>query len=160
MVLKRFSGILFACPAHAATAPCTQPKPGHTSTVASKSHLRIKHRGTTRRCQGKRRPEGRKTSIVRAWQQGYIGDVGSKTFDGVWFMAYIKDHLPPHVHAFYAGTQVILELDFDRRVIRIARRVDRIEPRNAKKSDVKRIQRVADLYSEQLFELWKKARNE
>jgi len=86
--------------------------------------------------------------------------VGSKTFDGVWFMAYVKDHVPPHVHAFYAGVQVILELDFEQRIIRLADRKDRIMPRNAKKSDVKRIRRVADAYSDTLFELWEKARDE
>jgi hypothetical protein len=94
------------------------PKPGHTSTVASKSHLRIKHRGTTRRCQGNRSlfnyrlrsstgenvaKNAPTNTIVTTSPQGYIEGVGSKTFDGVWFMAYTKDHLPPHVHAFYAG---------------------------------------------------------
>jgi len=114
----------------------------------------------SRKLRRNRGPNEAKSSIVRAWQQGYIGVVGSKTFDGVWFMAYTKDHLPPHVHAFYAGVQMILELDFEQRIIRLADRKDRIMPRNAKKSDVKRIRRVADAYSDMLFELWEKARDE
>jgi hypothetical protein len=38
---------------------------------------------------------------------------GSKTCDGVRFVAYPKDHPPPHVHGSYAETEVILELDVD-----------------------------------------------
>jgi hypothetical protein len=55
---------------------------------------------------------------------------------------------------------MILELDFEQRIIRLADRKDRIMPRNAKKSDIKRIRRVADAYSDTLFELWEKARDE
>lgn len=36
--------------------------------------------------------------------------MGSKTFDGVWFEAYSLDHPPPHVHGFYAGVEVVVEL--------------------------------------------------
>jgi hypothetical protein len=84
--------------------------------------------------------------------------VGSKTFDGVRFSAYVDDHLPPHVHGFYAGVEVILELDFETRDIRLARRHDRVQPQNAKSSDVRRVRRAAEEYGEELFRLWEVAR--
>jgi hypothetical protein len=85
--------------------------------------------------------------------------VGSKTFDGVWFIAFTKDHLPAHVHGRYSGTTVILELDFTTSTIRLADRPDRITPRNAKRSDVTRIRRVAEQHGEELFKLWEAARS-
>jgi hypothetical protein len=42
--------------------------------------------------------------------------VGSKTFDGVRFAAYTDDHPPPHVHGFYAGVVVVMELIFAKKV--------------------------------------------
>lgn len=62
--------------------------------------------------------------------------MGTKTFDGVRFAAWSDDHLPAHVHGFYAGVEVILDLDFETRKIRLADRWDRIMPLNAKISDV------------------------
>lgn len=80
--------------------------------------------------------------------------MGSKTFDGVWFIAYSDDHLPEHIHGFYAETEVILELVFAERKIRLARKA---KPLNAKKSDVKRIVRVANRFTGELIKLWEDA---
>jgi hypothetical protein len=35
--------------------------------------------------------------------------VGSKTFDGVWFISFSHDHLPPHVHGGYGETTVTVD---------------------------------------------------
>jgi hypothetical protein len=80
--------------------------------------------------------------------------VGSKTFDGVWFIAYTKDHLPPHVHGKYAETTVILEILRKEREVRVANRIDAIQPPNAKRSDVKKILQVAAEHAEDLIKLW------
>lgn len=82
--------------------------------------------------------------------------MGSKTFDGVWFEAYSDDHLPPHVHGFYAGVEVIVEL-IDGKT-RLSRRTKSILPRNSKRSDVNRILRTATKYADELAELWRVAR--
>jgi hypothetical protein len=54
-------------------------------------------------------------------------DVGSKTYDGVRFSAWVDDHIPPHVHAFYAGIEVVIELAEGE--FRVADRKDAITPR-------------------------------
>jgi hypothetical protein len=84
--------------------------------------------------------------------------VGSKTFDGVWFEAYSADHPPPHVHGFYAGVEVLVELTPGG--VRLAGRKRAIRPPGAKQSDVNRILRIADKYSKELAELWKVARGQ
>jgi hypothetical protein len=82
--------------------------------------------------------------------------VGSKTFDGVWFEAYSRDHPPPHVHGFYADVEVLVELVNGK--TRLAKRSEPIIPRNAKRSDVNRILRTATKYADELVELWRVAR--
>jgi len=84
--------------------------------------------------------------------------VGSKTFDGVRFSAWVDDHDPPHVHGFYAGIEVVLEVDFEKRDIRLARRRKRVKPPNAKKSDIEYVRRAAQKYRHELFDLWESAR--
>jgi len=79
--------------------------------------------------------------------------VGSKTFDGVWFEAYSDDHLLPHVHGYYAGVQVIVELVDGR--TRLSRRRKAIRPPGAKQSDVSKILRTATQYAAELADLWK-----
>ena len=81
--------------------------------------------------------------------------MGSKTFDGVWFVTYPKDHLPAHVHGFYAETEVIVEL-LDG-TVRLALRSDAIRPADAKKSDVTKILRTAAKWADELDELWRLA---
>lgn len=71
-------------------------------------------------------------------------------------MAYPKDHLPPHVHGFYAATEVIVEL-LDG-TVRQAQRDDAIRPPDAKRADVKKILRTALEHADELAELWRSAR--
>ncbi len=82
--------------------------------------------------------------------------MGSKTFDGVWFEAYTHDHPPPHVHGFYAGVEVTVELTNGK--TRLARRKNAILPGNAKRPDVNRVLRTATQYADELMELWRVAR--
>jgi len=82
--------------------------------------------------------------------------VGSKTFDGVWFAAWSDDHLPPHVHGYYAGVEVLVELVEGK--TRLADRSDPISPGNAKRSDVRRILKTARKHADELAELWRVAR--
>ncbi len=82
--------------------------------------------------------------------------MGSRTFDGIRFQAYTDDHLPPHVHGFYAGTEVIVEMVDG--TARVAQREKSILPHNAKQSDVNRIVRAAVKHSDELMELWRAAR--
>jgi hypothetical protein len=79
--------------------------------------------------------------------------VGSKTYDGVWFIAYADDHLPPHVHGFYAETEVIVDLLPERTVGRSGRS-DAVNPKNANRSQVRKILKVASTYAVALHELW------
>jgi hypothetical protein len=62
----------------------------------------------------------------------------------------------PHVHGFYAGTQVIVEMVGG--TARVAHREKSVLPRNAKQSDVNRIVRAAVKHSDELMELWRAAR--
>ncbi len=82
--------------------------------------------------------------------------MGSKTYDGVWFTSYSHDHLPRHVHGQLAGAEVVIDLLPDGRVVR-SRRTMAVKPPNAKKSDVRRILRVAAAHVEDLHALWEKA---
>ena len=79
--------------------------------------------------------------------------MGSKRFDGVRFRCYPDDHPPAHVHGFYAEVQVIVELHADGTVI-VANRKDAIKPRNASRSDMRQILRVAAAHSTELISLW------
>ena len=78
------------------------------------------------------------------------------TFDGVWFVAYTSDHLPPHVHGFYAGVEVVVELT--EAGVKLSPRKRAIKPLGAKQADVNRILRVADQYRRELGKLWQVAR--
>ena len=79
--------------------------------------------------------------------------MGSKTFDGVWFVAYSNDHLPPHVHGFYAEVEVLVELVNG--TIRLAQRPRSVRPPKAKRSDVNHILRTATKHTAELMELWR-----
>ena len=79
--------------------------------------------------------------------------MGSKTFDGVWFLSYSDDHEPPHVHGRYSGTMMIIELLPGGGVARSSRSAA-IAPKNAKRSDVRRILKVAIEHSAELHQLW------
>jgi Domain of unknown function (DUF4160) len=89
--------------------------------------------------------------------------VGTKTYDGVWFVAYTDDHPPPHVHGFYSGIEVILDLidaeEETDREIHLSDRKKAIKPRNAKQAHVNHVIRVAEEHSDELFILWEDARS-
>ncbi len=82
--------------------------------------------------------------------------MGSKTFDGVWFISFSHDHLPPHVHGSYAETVVVVELLADGSVAESDRR-DAVQPANAKRTDVRRILKIAEAHAAELMKLWEKA---
>ncbi|HEY5330983.1 MAG TPA: DUF4160 domain-containing protein [Acidobacteriaceae bacterium] len=79
--------------------------------------------------------------------------MGSKTFDGVWFISFSDDHPPPHVHGRYAGIEVLVELVNG--TVRLALRSKPVRPRNAKQSDVQHILRTATMNASELLELWR-----
>jgi Domain of unknown function (DUF4160) len=83
--------------------------------------------------------------------------VGSKTFDGVRFAAYTDDHLPPHVHGFYAGVEAIIDLSIPERAVRLSGRKKRVRPKNAKRSDVDHIRETARRNFDALVDLWESA---
>jgi hypothetical protein len=85
--------------------------------------------------------------------------VGSRTFDGVRFAAWSHDHDPPHIHGYYAGVEVILDLVAEKEEIVLADRRKRVIPSNAKKSDINRIVRAANDHADAIFKLWEEARS-
>ncbi len=78
--------------------------------------------------------------------------MGTIRFGAVIFQVYANGHLPRHVHARYAGIIVIIEIWPGG--ARLGRRADRITPRNAKRSDVAFILKVARLRQAELNRLW------
>jgi hypothetical protein len=81
--------------------------------------------------------------------------VGSKTFDGVWFISYSRDHLPPHVHGKYAEIAVVIDLLPDGKVRR-SQRWDAVEPADAKRSHVRHVLEIAAEHAGELMMLWEK----
>jgi len=79
--------------------------------------------------------------------------MGSKTFDGVWFIAYSHDHLPPHVHGRYAGVEVLVELVNGQ--VRLAHRAKAIRPPSGKRADVNHVLKTATENASELMELWR-----
>lgn len=65
------------------------------------------------------------------------------------------DHEPRHVHGFYAGVEVIIDLRADGKVT-LAYRTDAIRPSNGSKSDVRHVLKVAAWHFEELAFLWEK----
>lgn len=81
--------------------------------------------------------------------------MGSKTFEGVWFIVYSHDHSPPHVHGKLGGIQVIIDLLPNNKIVQSRRRAA-VTPANAKRSDVRRILTVAAAHTQELWDLWEK----
>jgi hypothetical protein len=81
--------------------------------------------------------------------------VGSKTYDGVWFTSYSHDHPPPHVHAEIGGIELVIDLLPGGKVAR-SQRTNDVKPLNAKRSDIRRILRVAAAHVDELHALWEK----
>ena len=79
--------------------------------------------------------------------------MGSLRVDGAKFRCYSHDHLPPHVHAFYAGHQVMIELLADG-TVRVAKRTDAVS-RGTSASDVRYLLDLAHIYSAELNALWR-----
>jgi len=61
------------------------------------------------------------------------------------------------VHGLYAGIEAIAELLIAERKVRLARRHDRIKPRNAKRSDVNHILKTATKNFDEMVRLWETA---
>jgi uncharacterized protein (UPF0261 family) len=86
---------------------------------------------------------------------GYDWLVSSVKAEGVTFRVYPNDHTPRHVHGEYAETVAIVELRDDRTVA-LAARKDAVMPGNAKRSDVKKILKVAASQFEVLVAEWER----
>ena len=80
--------------------------------------------------------------------------MGSIRFGAVTFQVYTDDHLPRHVHARYAGIEVIVELRL--REALISSRRGATNPMTAKRSDVAYIVRAANTRLKELHQLWEK----
>jgi hypothetical protein len=85
--------------------------------------------------------------------------VGSLTFDGIQFVVYSNDHPPRHVHGFLSETEVIVDLLPDGTVM-LADRRDAIRPRNAKRSDIRKVLFSAAFHFEELLALWEEIHGE
>lgn len=85
--------------------------------------------------------------------------MSSVRFDGVLFVAFSNDHLPPHVHAFVSETEVIVDLRQDGSVA-LAKRKDAVQPPNTKRSDVRKILNSAARHFEELVALWEEVHGE
>ena len=81
--------------------------------------------------------------------------MGSIRFSGIRFTAYTMDHEPRHVHGFYAGIEVIVDLRTDGRVS-LASRSDAVRPSNGSKSDVRHVLTTAARHFDELGSLWEK----
>jgi hypothetical protein len=79
--------------------------------------------------------------------------VGTKTFDGVWFISYADDHDPPHIHGKYGETTVIVDLLPAGKVAQSTRKKSVI-PANAKRGDVRKILKAALDHADGLHEIW------
>lgn len=85
--------------------------------------------------------------------------MGSLTFGGIQFVVYSNDHPPRHVHGFSGEAEVIVNLRPDG-LVALAVRKDAIRPRNAKKSEIKRILNSAATHFEELVALWEEIHGE
>jgi hypothetical protein len=79
----------------------------------------------------------------------------SLSFGNVSFIAYPQDHAPRHVHGFSGEVEVIVNLNADG-TITLANRHDAMRPRNAKRSDMRKILDAAGEHFEELVRLWEK----
>lgn len=79
--------------------------------------------------------------------------MGSLTFDGIQFVVYSNDHPPRHIHGFLSETEVIVDL-LPNGDVMLADRKDAIRPRNAKRSDIRKVLLSAAFHFEALVMLW------
>ena len=71
------------------------------------------------------------------------------------FRLFPDDHDPRHAHAEYSDIEVIVNLGADGNAV-LADRTDRLRPRDAKRSDVKRVLMAAQEYFDELVLAWEK----
>jgi hypothetical protein len=81
--------------------------------------------------------------------------VSSVRFGGCLFRLYPQDHTPRHVHGAYGSAEVVVDLRADG-TVDLADRADRIQPKNAKVSDVRKILHAAAEHFDELVALWEK----
>jgi len=86
--------------------------------------------------------------------------VGSRTYDGVRFTVWSNDHDPIHLHGFYAGVEVVLDLHPKDRRVAVAKRKRNPNPIDAKRSDAAHILKTAERNFDILLQLaeetWKR----
>jgi hypothetical protein len=80
--------------------------------------------------------------------------MGSLRFEGVRFSVYSEDHLPPHVHGFYAEVEVVVDLLMDGAVA-LSKRRNAITPTNSSRADVNYVLELAAKHHGQLLTLWR-----
>lgn len=74
---------------------------------------------------------------------------------GVRFWLYPQDHGPVHAHGRYGETIAIVELR-PNRTVALARRANRIVPRNAKRNDVRKILVAAAEHFTEIVDAWER----
>jgi Domain of unknown function (DUF4160) len=79
--------------------------------------------------------------------------VSSVRFGGCTFRLYPADHSPRHVHGEYGKAEAIVDLRADK-TVGLADRADRVKPRNAKVSDVRKILKAAAEHFDELVSEW------
>ena len=80
--------------------------------------------------------------------------MGSLRFNGVRFVVYPNDHEPRHVHGFYAGVEVVVDLRRDGTVA-LANRTDAVKPGNGSRADVRHVLTTAVQHFDELVALWR-----
>ena len=85
--------------------------------------------------------------------------MGSLRFDGVRFSIYPNDHPPPHVHGYFAEMSAVIDL-LPGGGVDISSRTNPYWPLNAKKSDLRKVLRIASTHEAALREEWRKMREE
>lgn len=81
--------------------------------------------------------------------------MGSVRFSDIRFTAYTMDHEPRHIHSFYAGMEVIVDLRADG-TVSLAERVDAVRPSNGSRADVRHVLLIAAKHFEELIALWER----
>lgn len=78
---------------------------------------------------------------------------------GVRFRVYPQDHKPLHAHGYYAETVAIVVLE-PQRAVHLANRPGAIRPRNAKRSDVRKILNAATEHFDEIVTEWERMNDE
>lgn len=81
--------------------------------------------------------------------------MSSLTFGSIRFSVYPNDHQPRHVHGALGSARVIVDI-LDNGDVQLDDRIGAIRPKDAKKSDVRKVLQSAVDHSDQLKTLWEK----